>query len=101
MSVARAQQEIDAPEFAEWLAYYSIEPFGEERGDLRAGIVAAQIANAFRGKNQRPFKAIEFMPLVNRQPKRQQSVKYMVAVLKSAVKAAAAYATQQCKKGKR
>jgi hypothetical protein len=32
-------------ELAEWAAYYQCEPFGEERADLRAGIVASVIAN--------------------------------------------------------
>lgn len=34
----------------EWATYSSIEPFGEERADLRAGVIAAMIANVNRGK---------------------------------------------------
>jgi flagellar basal body rod protein FlgC len=46
------------------MAYYQLEPFGEERDDLRAGIVASTIANANRNpkKRARPFQAKEFMP---------------------------------------
>lgn len=62
MSVKRAQREIDAAEFAEWLAYYRLEPWGEERGDLRAGIVASTVANAWRGKDVLPFNPGDFMP---------------------------------------
>lgn len=29
MSVRRAQQEIDAREFAEWIVYYDLEPWGD------------------------------------------------------------------------
>jgi len=29
----------------EWLAYYQLEPFGEERDDLRAGSIAAAVYN--------------------------------------------------------
>ena len=34
------------------MAYYSLEPFGEERADLRSGIVAAVTANVWRGKGR-------------------------------------------------
>jgi hypothetical protein len=62
MSVARCQQEVDAREFAEWMAYYNIEPFGPEREDLRAGIVACTIANVNRGKGTRSMKPSDFVP---------------------------------------
>lgn len=46
------------------MAYYNLEPFGEERGDLRSGIVASTIANANRDtrKQRKPFKPEDFMP---------------------------------------
>lgn len=50
---------------AEWMAYNQIEPFGEERADLRAGIVASTIANVNRGKGQ-PMKPADFMPKFDR-----------------------------------
>ena len=43
-------QEISSREFAEWAAYYEIEPFGEERADLRAGVVASMVGNSAGGK---------------------------------------------------
>jgi len=58
-------------EFKEWLAYMRINPFGEERADLRAGIVASTIANVNRGKGQRAFNPSDFMPDFDRTPKRQ------------------------------
>ena len=33
-------------ELGEWLAYYAVDPWGEQRADLRNGILAAQVANA-------------------------------------------------------
>jgi len=46
-----------------WLNYAQIEPFGEERADLRAGIVASVVANAMgRKKGQRAFKPKDFIP---------------------------------------
>ena len=64
MSVRQCQQEISSREFAEWIAYNRLEPFGERRADLRTGIVASVIANVNRDKKKRskPFKAEEFMP---------------------------------------
>ena len=53
---------IESKELAEWQAYYNLEPWGEERADLRAGIVASTIANVFRGKGSPPKKPKDFMP---------------------------------------
>ena len=57
-------------QFRRWAEFAEVEPFGEERGDLRAGIVASVVANVNRGKNTRPFKASDFMPRFER-PKKQ------------------------------
>jgi len=54
--------EISSTQFAEWMAYSRLEPWGEERDDLRMGIIASTIANANRGKNSKPFKPQDFMP---------------------------------------
>ena len=62
MSVRRAQEEISSREFAEWLAYNRLEPWGQERADLRAAIIAATVANCNRGSDTRPFAAKDFMP---------------------------------------
>jgi len=35
MSVREAQEKISSSEFAEWVTYYSIQPFGERRADER------------------------------------------------------------------
>lgn len=57
-------REIDSQELTEWLAYARVEPFGEERADLRAGIVAATTANVHRDpkKRRRAYKAEDFIP---------------------------------------
>lgn len=56
---------MTADEFALWRAEYAREPWGDIRGDLRAGIVASTIAN-FAGRTldknaQRPTAA-DYMP---------------------------------------
>ena len=48
----------------EWMAFAGLEPFGEERADLRMGILAAATVNAMtRTKDSDPVaKAEDFMP---------------------------------------
>lgn len=60
--VREAQARCDSREFAEWLAFYRIDPFGEQRADLRNGILAALVANAMRRSGQQPAKPEDFMP---------------------------------------
>lgn len=49
-------------QYAEWIAYSRLEPWGEDRDDLRMGIVASVIANSNRGKGQKPYKPGDFIP---------------------------------------
>jgi hypothetical protein len=61
--------------FREWQVFFSLEPWGEERADLRAGIVASVIANTHRDrkKKPRPYVPGDFMPKFGKQKKRRQS----------------------------
>ena len=46
-----------------WAALYQIDPWGEERADLRSGIVASTVANAMAKKRGGgAFKPVDFMP---------------------------------------
>jgi hypothetical protein len=54
--------EMTSAQFAEWIAYNKLEPFGEEREDLRMGIVASTIANANLPKGKKPYKPADFTP---------------------------------------
>jgi hypothetical protein len=53
-----------------WFEYARLEPFGEERGDLRAGIIASTIANTHRDRRQKPTPYLptdaQFMPFLDR-----------------------------------
>ncbi|GEM_PF-787934 len=72
-SVAWGLAHISARELAEWEAYYRVEPWGEERADLRAGIIAATEANVHRDakKRRKAFTPEEFMPRFTAQGKKQ------------------------------
>lgn len=63
MPVGELQQRMSSREFTEWAAYYSLSPFGDERGDLQAGIVASTIANALRTEKSKHFRPGDFMPV--------------------------------------
>lgn len=71
MTVAEAQQRIDSQEFASWMAYDRIEPFGEYRADLRSAIIAYTLAESNRSKKAKPFTVDDFMPKFDRTPKEQ------------------------------
>lgn len=62
-TVAELQQRMGAAEFAAWLAFYQIEPFGEFRADMRSALVATLTANAHRNakKKREPFELSDFM----------------------------------------
>lgn len=46
------QDEISSLEFAEWQAYYRLEPFGEQVVDARLAHLMAWIGNVFGGKRK-------------------------------------------------
>ena len=53
---------ISAKDLLEWMAYYSLEPFGEAQHEYRAGLVASIIGETARDdkKHPEPFKWDEF-----------------------------------------
>lgn len=57
---------MTASQFAEWYAFYQIEPFGEERADLRSGIISATLANVYRSEGK-PYLPLDFMPFRKRE----------------------------------
>ena len=71
----------DSREYAEWRALYELDPWGEERADLRAGIIASTIANVNRGKSQKVFSPGDFMPEFDKPVRTQQTPQEMAAVM--------------------
>lgn len=71
MSVRRAQQEIDSAEFAEWMAFYRLEPWGRDVEDRPAALVASTIANVNRSAKRKPYKIDDFMLHYDREHKPQ------------------------------
>ncbi len=73
-------------EFHEWVAYYQIEPWGEERADWRSAMVAFTMASLWAGKGRRP-KFGDFLPTFH---KPKQSNDDINAIFIQAAKAAKA-----------
>lgn len=55
---------VESAELTEWIAFDRIDPFGESRADLRAGIVASTMVNhsAYPPKPEDRARPVDFMP---------------------------------------
>jgi len=74
-TVREAQQRCDSREFAEWIAFYKIHPFGEDMDDMRMARTCQTIAGAAGAKS----KAKDFM--FNFGPKEPQTREQGLAAL--------------------
>lgn len=77
MTVGELLSRISSRELSEWMAYAQLEPWGEMRADLRAGIVASTMANTARDpkKRKKPFAPEEFMPQFDKEPQTPEEQK--------------------------
>jgi len=67
-TVAELLSRISSAELSEWMAYDSIDPIGNDRGDLQAGIISMVVANSSGAKNNgRSFTATDFMPFIEKE----------------------------------
>ena len=89
MALGKSMAEINALDYAEiqlWAAYSQTNPWGEERADYRAGIVASTVANAARSFSTRrgkTFSPKDFMPKF-KTPGKKQTADQMRRALKAA-----------------
>lgn len=54
-------RELTSSEVVEWEAFYRIDPWGEDRADLRSAIVAYTVASAHTRKGKK-LKLSQFIP---------------------------------------
>lgn len=68
MTVAEMLDRMSGREFREWMAYSSIEPFGEERADLRQAMTTSAVHNSVQAQTKHPkyTKPADFMPFVDK-----------------------------------
>ena len=50
-------------EFRAWIDFYAVEPWGDYRADLRAGVISQTLVRMLGAKGVRP-KPLDFMPIV-------------------------------------
>ena len=55
-------QRISSKELTEWMAYYNIEPFGQETQYFGPAITSTILANVNRNKGDKAHTVDEFMP---------------------------------------
>ncbi|MCM8596654.1 hypothetical protein [Accumulibacter sp.] len=67
-TIAELRAVLSYAEFQEWCGYYAIEPWGETRADLRAGIVASTVHNVYAGWVGSDHRATpaDYMPYLER-----------------------------------
>lgn len=75
MTVAELLDRMSSREFSEWMAYSQIEPFGEERADLRQAMTTSAIHNSVQAQARSPkwTKAADFMPFSKKEDRPVQA----------------------------
>jgi hypothetical protein len=62
MTLRELDRAMDGNELQECMAYYELEPWGEERMDLRFAMLTAFLYNSLRSRSQPELTAADFMP---------------------------------------
>lgn len=73
---------MEAHELVEWMAYFSIEPWGQVQADFRAGVIAATMANVMGSTKGRSVQPGDFFPLYD-DPKEPQTPEQQMQMLKA------------------
>ncbi|WP_238358259.1 phage tail assembly protein T [Piscirickettsia salmonis] len=87
-TVNQLSQELSLSEFNEWLAYYSLEPFGVEKDDHRTALMVSAVVNGpLQRKDKTLFTPNDFMPNYSAgDEKKTQSATDMAAILSAIAK---------------
>jgi hypothetical protein len=67
MTVKELLGRVDSRELSEWMAFYSLDPWGDQRADLRHGISCALFASAHTEKGKPSPKPCDFMPFAEKE----------------------------------
>jgi len=84
MTVGELLTRISSHELSEWMAYEQVQPFGDARADVHAGIVAATIANVNRDpkRQKKPFRPQDFMPRWEPEKRKEQTWEEQLEVVR-------------------
>lgn len=97
MSVAQLKATLPASEVAYWFALYELDPWGEQRADLRQAYTTTVIANSMGGGKTKP---LDFMPYLQGEKKRQTPQEQETIIRRFANAANAAKSNTQRSRGK-
>lgn len=83
MTVGELLQRMSSRELTEWMAFFSLEPWGTEVEDWRAGLIASTIANSYRDPKRRrkPYEPSDFMPRYEAPKVQEQSWEEQARIL--------------------
>ena len=75
---------MSSRELSEWMAFFSLEPWGTEVEDWRAAMIAATVANGYRDPKRRrkPYEPKDFMPRYEVPEAKEQTVEEQTHILK-------------------
>lgn len=60
---------MSSREFAQWIAYFGLEPFGYEMENWRMGVIASTVVNCTpRGRHAKALKPADFFPTNTKRP---------------------------------
>lgn len=68
MTVAELLDRISSTELSEWMAFFQLEPWGNEVDMLGHAITASTVANTVRPKGHKAYRPQDFMPDFDKQP---------------------------------
>lgn len=58
---------MTSSELSEWMAYDRIEPIGDIRGDIQAGVIASTLSNLMgKRRDGRASEPYDFLPFIER-----------------------------------
>lgn len=61
--VTEIEHTVAFRELQQWCQYWTQEPWGTWRDNAHAGLIAATVANSFRGEKRQPFTMEDFFLL--------------------------------------
>lgn len=80
MTVGELEERLSSRELIEWMAFAQLEPFGDERADLRMGIETSSLVRMWADpKKAKNITPATFMPFYDPPPKRQKTPEQMRA----------------------
>ena len=68
---------MSSKELMEWIAFFTLEPFGSEAQFMGHAITASTVANVNRPKGRKAYKPDDFMPKFE---KKEQTVDEMIQI---------------------